>query len=150
MDTFLSVKYGTSRGRDTYGYSIVTLVDTDTGKRYRTCGGGYDMHGTVLADWLSDVLQDELLGLLKSRGMDAGCYCTSSDTVGKYNWPYGAAISKGGVAYLDGMTGESNVKAIARQLGYKISSVQEKTRGRNYKFLGYQVSKIEEQPNNDN
>lgn len=54
----LTVTYGTSRGRDTYGYNLVTL---DAGhKKYRTCGGGYDMRGTVFADWLQDTFQDRL------------------------------------------------------------------------------------------
>ena len=33
--------YGTSRGRDTYGYNIVTLTSSAQGKKFRAMGGGY-------------------------------------------------------------------------------------------------------------
>ena len=39
--------YGVSRGRDTYGYNMVTL-SSNTGKR---CGG-YDMHGQVMGEYV--------------------------------------------------------------------------------------------------
>lgn len=47
----LEFRWTTSRARDTYGYNIVTLyVD---GRKVSSCnGGGYDMQGTALADWI--------------------------------------------------------------------------------------------------
>lgn len=60
VDTYLEIKWTVSRGYETYGYNICTLIDTSTGKRYRCMGGGYDMRGTVFGDWLADVHQDEL------------------------------------------------------------------------------------------
>jgi hypothetical protein len=64
MDTYkLVTSTGTSRGRDTYGYTIVRLDDTSTGKRYRTNGGGYDMVGTVFGEWLQDRFQDRLMAI---------------------------------------------------------------------------------------
>ena len=59
--TFLALKHGISRGQDTFGYNLVTLADNDTGKRFRTCGGGYDMVGTVFGKWLQDNHQNKLL-----------------------------------------------------------------------------------------
>lgn len=47
---YLKIKHSISRGRDTYGYNIVTLWDGN--KRYATCGGGYDLLGTVFGEWL--------------------------------------------------------------------------------------------------
>jgi hypothetical protein len=48
----LRLKWTTSRGRDTYGWNVVTLTDETTGRKYRAKGGGYDMTGTVFASWL--------------------------------------------------------------------------------------------------
>lgn len=58
--TYLRLGFGTSRGRDTYGYNIVRLTDETTGKTFRCMGGGYDMVGTVLADWAVATHQDRL------------------------------------------------------------------------------------------
>jgi hypothetical protein len=57
---YLELKWSVSRGAGTYGYNIVTLTDSETGKRYRTLGGGYDMTGAVFGEWLQDVYQDRL------------------------------------------------------------------------------------------
>ena len=57
MNRDLTVAHGTSRGRDTYGYGIVTLHDYISGKKFKTIGGGYDMHGTVLGEWFEDCLK---------------------------------------------------------------------------------------------
>jgi hypothetical protein len=59
----LRFTYGTSRGRETYGYNIVRLTDETTGQAFRTMGGGYDMHGTVIGAWLVSVARAELLAL---------------------------------------------------------------------------------------
>lgn len=58
--TYLRITWTVSRARDTYGYNVVTLVDTATGKRYRASGGGYDMKGTVFGEWLQDTQQEAL------------------------------------------------------------------------------------------
>lgn len=73
MNYYLSIKWSTSRGRDTYGYNICTArcermyvekSDTSGGVipagRWATCGGGYDMHGTVVGAFLADRYQDRL------------------------------------------------------------------------------------------
>ncbi len=45
-ETYLAVRWSTSRGRDTYGYNICSVTDQATSKRYSCKGGGY---GTVRA-----------------------------------------------------------------------------------------------------
>jgi len=57
----LKIKRSTSRGRDSYGYTLFTLWDGD--KKYRTCGGGYDMLGAVFGEWLKDNYLERLKGL---------------------------------------------------------------------------------------
>lgn len=67
----LEFKWGTSRGRDTYGYSICTAyVD---GKRIASCnGGGYDMEGTAFADALMKLYPERLLAI-------AGVHCAGAE-----------------------------------------------------------------------
>ena len=56
----LKFKYTTSRGRDSYGYNICSLW-VDGEKQSSTCGGGYDMKGTALGNWIARKFQNELL-----------------------------------------------------------------------------------------
>ena len=61
--TFLTVKHSISKARYSLGYNRVTLIDQTTGKRYATCGGGYDMLGTCLGEYLQSNHQLELLAI---------------------------------------------------------------------------------------
>lgn len=56
-------KFSTSKGRDTYGYRICTISD-EHGKG-RACGGGYDLFGTALGEWMENAFTAELLELAK-------------------------------------------------------------------------------------
>jgi hypothetical protein len=114
---FLKLKRSTSKGRDTYGYNIVSLVNAYPKKRFSTCGGGYDMVGTVLADALSYYYQYELKTLLEKQGFDIGEYMGSGDEAQRIGRAYGAGISKKGYAYVDGGTGVNNVIAIFADAG---------------------------------
>ncbi len=64
MNKTLEFTWTTSKARDTYGYNIVTLyVD---GKKVSSCnGGGYDMKGTVLGNYIAETFPDRLLKLTK-------------------------------------------------------------------------------------
>lgn len=69
----LYVKWGTSRGRDTYGYTTCALWEH--GRRLASCnGGGYDMRGTVFGNWLAAAYRDRLLKL-KAKDMPEGKLC---------------------------------------------------------------------------
>lgn len=58
----LQLTWSTSRGADTYGYNICTL--RVHGERIAsTCGGGYDMTGTVLGDFIQEAFQRELVAM---------------------------------------------------------------------------------------
>lgn len=59
-------KWGVSRGYNTYGYRICTLVGNDNVKLSSCNGGGYDMRGTVLADFINVALKDELIAFNKT------------------------------------------------------------------------------------
>lgn len=57
--TTLEIKWTTSRGRDTYGYNVCTLY-ADGRKVARCNGGGYDMEGACLGNWLTYAYPDRL------------------------------------------------------------------------------------------
>ena len=64
MET-LEFKWTVSRGQNTYGYNICSLYVN--GEKKTSCnGGGYDMQGTALADYLQEKYQERLLKI-KSR-----------------------------------------------------------------------------------
>ena len=96
---FLSFKWSVSRGRDTYGYNICSLwVD---GTKVEGCnGGGYDMMGTCLGNWMEKKFQQELKTL-------------------DINQFYGLR-EHDGVRYLDGACGFSSMERVANALGYKL------------------------------
>lgn len=59
----LTLSWSTSKGRETYGYTICRLDDRNNGRRFRCMGGGYDMIGTVFGEWLETYYQNELVKL---------------------------------------------------------------------------------------
>lgn len=61
---YLQIKWTVSKARDSYGYNIVTLTDNRNIK-LKTCGGGYDMIGTVLGKYLTQYHEDRLAILIK-------------------------------------------------------------------------------------
>lgn len=58
----LAFKWSTSRGRDSYGYTICTLL-ADGCRVARCNGGGYDMKGTCLGSYIAAAYADRLLSL---------------------------------------------------------------------------------------
>lgn len=59
----LTIRWGTSRGVNTYGYTTCSLRN-HRGERIAACkGGGYDMRGTVIGDWIARAFPNELLAL---------------------------------------------------------------------------------------
>ena len=116
--TQLNISWSVSRGQDTYGYNICRLDDVRTGKRYRTCGGGYDMIGSVLGEWLEDRFQEELRALvadLPKQKYGGTSYMQISEEINpKY---YGLTISPDGKVCLDGACGVSSMQQIGRALG---------------------------------
>jgi len=60
MSKLFEFKWTTSRAKDTYGYNVCSLwVD---GRKVSSCsGGGYDMQGTCLADYIAAQYANRLL-----------------------------------------------------------------------------------------
>ena len=101
---YLSLSWSTSKGRDTYGYNICRLDDRATDKRYKCMGGGYDMVGTVVADYLEEAFQDRLVA--------AGAGVTGLYGVRFYN----------GKISIDGACGLESVRKVAETIGVSITS----------------------------
>lgn len=153
--TYLSIKWTVSRGRETYGYNIVTLTASTTGKRYSCNGGGYDMKGTVFGQWLEDVHQDALVNIghrAHSRLVQAephGTYeriqSTRSDSLyGMTEYDEPSQI-KGDAARgfrrisvkLDGACGLDSMRRIAEAIDLTVVAGE---RDRNGNALGYIVT----------
>ena len=63
-ETTLKFKWTVSKARDSYGYNICSLWIH--GKKVSSCnGGGYDMKGTALGNWVEREFEKELLKLTK-------------------------------------------------------------------------------------
>lgn len=101
----LTIKWTVSKGRNTYGYNIVTLYDTSSRKRFRTSGGGYDMVGTVFGDWLESEYQEQLLA--------------NRDKVTAL---YGAAFRTDRIS-LDGACGLECMVSIAEAIGLTVQRI---------------------------
>ena len=134
--TYLRLGYGTSRGRDTYGYNIVRLTDETAGTTFRCMGGGYDMIGTVLADWAEATHQDRLQKLAGQAHATfrpgEGYKSHGEDTAGRF---YGmrADYDESGALVrvsIDGACGQSSVERILTAAGIKLTRTW-KTTGRN-------------------
>lgn len=127
---FISLHWSTSRGRDTYGYNIARLTDNNTGKHYRTCGGGYDMTGTVVAHWLSAVYQDRLSKIADRAGSWYGKDCPyqshrtqdGRNPAPGYLYAMTRNVDTGAVS-IDGACGLRSVEDIAREIGITLQWV---------------------------
>lgn len=101
----LQFKWTKSRALNTYGYNICSLWVN--GHKAASCrGGGYDMMGTVLADWLVKNFQ------LKLRER------FNKESIKKF---YGATLNEEtGAIFIDGACGISCVIDLAREIGIYI------------------------------
>lgn len=109
----LRITWTVSRGRETEGWNICTITD-ENGKKYRTCGGGYDMQGTVFANWLWDNYRDRIIKTCRPIDYDQEDYREQY-----HNADYGF-FTKGGKFWLDGGCGMSSITSIAKKIGLKV------------------------------
>ena len=116
----LSLSWSVSRGQETYGYSMCRLDSDDSGKRYRTIGGGYDMVGTVLGDWLTAEHQDKLQALWQANIQNVQQYGSHEQIGGIYGL---FRNPKNGRVYVDGACGRSSVERIAQGCGIDLEVV---------------------------
>ena len=160
INTFLAFSRGESRGRDTYGYPIYRLTDTNTGQVFKCMGGGYDTVSEDLGYYLKQLLIDEpqalealATGVYKEsqagEGIPYGLNLRERESLqkdGKYVASKVRKAIREGKFYLDGACGESCMKRIAKIMGIKITDQYQRSRTRKGtdKFLGYKVDLIPE------
>lgn len=131
----LSISWGTSRARETFGYNIARLRDDTTGKVYRCTGGGYDMVGTVLAAWLCDVHAERLRSLwdrLQYRPVPDGQWGTERTGPDVL---YGTRGRTDGTVYVDGGCGVPSVRAAAEAAGLAVVAEYRRGNGATTGFL---------------
>lgn len=136
----LHFKWTISRGRDTYGYNICTLL-VDGEKVGRCNGGGYDMQGTSFAQWLQEHYQHELKAKFATEinsitdkdYADYSGYCYK-----EIKGFYGAKISgkegKELTISLDGGCGMDSIKRIAEAIGITLKWNPESEKYKNHTY----------------
>ena len=146
MRKTLRFKWTVSRGRDTYGYNICSLwID---GQKVSSCnGGGYDMKGTALGDWMALEFKDKLVTLTKefyglsfhdpnydpSKAIIAGQTVEEREKEGKsiglerYQAFHGASskipTDKHIIPLLHGACGFSSMERVLNAIGYKLEYI---------------------------
>lgn len=101
----LELRYSTSRGAETHGWTICSLYNALSNKKLTSCrGGGYDMRGTVLGIWMEKTFQEQLKSL------------NPADF-------YGMFKNEKGV-HLDGGCGWESMRAILEAIGYQIRNTK--------------------------
>lgn len=101
----LEMTWTISKARDSYGDNRLTLLDGNT--KYVTCGGGYDMVGTVFAMWLMTNYREKIIQLQPHQ--DGGFY--------------GLNRYESGHWHLDGACGLDCIKTIANAIGLDVRSI---------------------------
>jgi len=146
MNEYLRIKWTVSRARDTYGYRVCTLTDT-RGRKTSCNGGGYDMTGTALGDYLNAWHQSSLMAI-RSRAMhhytDGGFTSRNESGNGLYGLTYHQTNDDGsGWVSIDGACGVGSVITIARAAGIELrEDVRRGGRNRG-DVLGFVVSPVE-------
>ena len=116
---YLALRWSTSRARDTEGYNVVTLTP-EHGKRVSTCGGGYDMVGTVLGEWIEREHQDRLRQIAHRFAY----WDKTTNSRGPVAEPYRDQALYGATFYahdqsthLDGACGDTSMEKIGNAIG---------------------------------
>ena len=126
----LYFKWTISKGRDTYNYRICTLKDMEGNKIASTCGGGYDMKGTVLGEMINKYFPNELKKLVANSGsLDSprGFYGLShyNKKAKSHKRRYLKRATKNTKSFVDGGCGFDSMRRILEKIGYKIQFIRE-------------------------
>ena len=117
---YVTVRRGTSRGRDTYGYTTCTLTVDGKGRRASCRGGGYSIAGACLGEWLRRDFAGQLqaldLGRLAKSGIDTYGLSFWDKSTGKNV----ARWKEGAVLHVQGACGEGPMVRILQVLGYNL------------------------------
>lgn len=125
----LRFKYGVSKGRNTYGYRIVSLY-VNGQKEYSTNGGGYDMRGSVLGRYLTNKFQDELMqnkDLANTTHIQNEKHEWSAQTKGEGLYGMSLLVPQKLKEHvsLDGACGMNSMIRIAEAIGLKVEYLED-------------------------
>ena len=117
----LVISWGTSRGHETYGYTLATLREHGH-VMARQCGGGYDMRGAAFADWLNKVYGSRYFDLDLSARDGQGKRLTGASGPTPYYGLYSWIDSKTGKEKraINGACGFSTVCNLAAAIGLEV------------------------------
>jgi hypothetical protein len=110
FEEFVHIRWGISKAADTYGYNRVTLNPERSPGKFSQCGGGYDMVGAALGEYLTKVFGGRLDALADQVRKGAPRL-------------YGMTVTDSGW-YLDGACGEDCMVRIAKEIGVEITTVR--------------------------
>jgi len=117
---YVTVRWGTSRGQGTYGYTTCTLTVDGKGRRASCSGGGYSLIGASLGGWLQRDFTEQLqaldLGRLAKAGINTYGLSFWNKSAGKNvtRWVEGCAV------HVQGAAGEQPMMNLLRTLGYDL------------------------------
>jgi hypothetical protein len=117
MKTYnLEIKWSISKGRETCGYNICSLWDIN--KKYQTYGGGYDMLGTVFAQWLFANFKERIIKTcMPATRTKPNCYSNCDGYYGFFH------SQESGNYWLDGACGFECMTTIAKAIGLDIQKI---------------------------
>ena len=126
----LTFNWTTSRARDSYGYNICTLKDYKGEKIASTCGGGYDMKGTVLGEMINKYFTHELKKLVANSGSmntPSGFYGLShyNPKAKTHKRRFLKRATSQTQTYVDGGCGFDSMRGILEKIGFKLQFVKE-------------------------
>lgn len=135
----IAISWGISRGMNTYGWNICRAVSRQSGKTYRTIGGGYDMLGTVVGNWFAAEHQADLRQLVHDNLACFEAYGATKHL--SHNTLYGLFMKPDGSVYLDGGYGIESMLRIIEACGYEVQR-QYNPRTKSKSTTGYLISKV--------
>ncbi|MDY5837084.1 MAG: hypothetical protein SPK17_00025 [Treponema sp.] len=131
----LEFKYTISKARDTYGYNICSLwIHTDEGRKKvaMTCGGGYDMQGVCLANFIAEYkLFKQGLFRLKPRDFNGLTFYDEKARKSRKQYNPGNKI------YINGVYGRSSMESILSALGFYLVQIEQTTNMQRYIIKSY-------------
>lgn len=118
----LTFNWTTSHARNTYGWNICTLRDFKGDKIASTCGGGYDMKGTVLGEMINKYFTHELKKLSTKDFYGLSHYNPKAKTHKRRFLKHATSNTK---TYVDGGCGFESMNRILEKIGFKLQFVKE-------------------------
>lgn len=115
MERTLTINWGTSRGRYTYGYTTATMYEN--GRRVASVnGGGYDMRGAVFAEWLNKTYGSRYFDLdLEPADKDGRIHSRKFYGLSHYVSDKGKPVR-----YIDGACGFDTVRRLCEAIGINV------------------------------